>query len=79
MSRALMPNMLTPQDLEPNWEWRERLPAWGHTSVDQRTVPELPGIRQQRKQANTEQEHRGLGGQDRDRMPADPVVKPPPK
>jgi Xaa-Pro aminopeptidase len=34
MSRALMPNMLTPQDLEPNWEWRDRLPAWGHTSVD---------------------------------------------
>ncbi len=34
MSRALMPNLLTPQDLEPNWEWRERLPAWGHTSVD---------------------------------------------
>ena len=29
-----MPNLLTPQDLEPNWEWRERLPAWGHTSVD---------------------------------------------
>jgi Xaa-Pro aminopeptidase len=26
--------MLTPQDLEPNWEWRDRLPAWGHTSVD---------------------------------------------
>ena len=22
MTRALMPNMLTPQDLEPNWEWR---------------------------------------------------------
>ena len=34
MSRALMPNLLTPKDLEPNWEWRERLPAWGHTSVD---------------------------------------------
>ena len=34
MSRALMPNLLTPQDLEPNWEWRERLPAWGHTTVD---------------------------------------------
>ena len=34
MTRALMPNMLTPQDLEPNWEWRDRLPAWGHTSVD---------------------------------------------
>ena len=25
---ALMPNLLTPQDLEPNWEWRDRLPAW---------------------------------------------------
>jgi len=34
MSRALMPNLLTPQDLEPNWEWRDRLPAWGHMSVD---------------------------------------------
>jgi len=34
MSRALMPNLLTPQDLEPNWEWRGRLPAWGHNSVD---------------------------------------------
>ena len=34
MTRALMPNMLTPQDLEPNWEWRDKLPAWGHTSVD---------------------------------------------
>ena len=34
MSRALMPNLLTPQDLEPNWEWREKIPAWGHTSVD---------------------------------------------
>jgi Xaa-Pro aminopeptidase len=29
MSRALMPNMLTPQDLEPNWEWRDRLPGLG--------------------------------------------------
>ena len=34
MTRALMPNLLTPQDLEPNWEWRDKLPAWGHTSVD---------------------------------------------
>ena len=34
MSRALLPNMLTPQDLEPNWEWRDRLPASGHMSVD---------------------------------------------
>src|SRR6056297_1459802 len=31
---ALMPNLLTPQDLEPNWEWREKLPAHGHMSVD---------------------------------------------
>src|SRR5210317_2031546 len=29
-----MPKRLTPQDLEPNWEWRDRLPAWGHMSVD---------------------------------------------
>lgn len=34
MSRALMPNLLTPQDLDPNWRWEGRLPAWGHTSVD---------------------------------------------
>jgi hypothetical protein len=26
MTRALMPNMLTPQDLEPNWEWDEAAP-----------------------------------------------------
>ena len=31
---ALMPNLLTPQDLETNWEWRDRIPAWGHSSVD---------------------------------------------
>ena len=31
---ALTPNVLTPQDLEPNWRWEARLPAWGHTSVD---------------------------------------------
>ena len=31
---ALTPNVLTPQDLEPNWRWENRLPAWGHTSVD---------------------------------------------
>ena len=34
MSRALMPNLLTPQDLEPNWQWEARIPAWGHSSVD---------------------------------------------
>ncbi len=34
MSRALTPNILTPQDLEPNWTWEGRLPAWGHTNVD---------------------------------------------
>ena len=39
MSRALMPNLLTPQDTEPYWKWEGRLPAWGHTSV------ELPGER----------------------------------
>ena len=31
---ALTPNVLTPQDLEPNWKWEARIPAWGHTSVD---------------------------------------------
>jgi len=34
VSRALTPNILTPQDLEPNWEWEGRIPAWGHSSVD---------------------------------------------
>src|SRR6056297_586500 len=34
MNLALKPNVLTPQDLEPNWRWENRLPAWGHTSVD---------------------------------------------
>ena len=34
MNRALTPNILTPADLEPNWQWEGRLPAWGHTSVD---------------------------------------------
>ena len=34
MNRALTPNILTPQDLQPNWQWDRRLPAWGHTSVD---------------------------------------------
>ena len=33
-STALTPNVLTPQDLDPNWRWEARLPAWGHTSVD---------------------------------------------
>ena len=33
-SSALTPNVLTPQDLEPNWRWEARLPAWGHTNVD---------------------------------------------
>ena len=31
---ALMPNLLTPQDLNPNWQWREKLAAHGHMSVD---------------------------------------------
>ena len=31
---ALMPNLLTPMDLEPNWEWRDKLPEHGHMSVD---------------------------------------------
>ena len=34
MSRALTPNILQPADLEPNWRWEGRLPAWGHMSVD---------------------------------------------
>ena len=34
MSRALTPNVLTPQDLEPNWRWEGKIPAWGHNSVD---------------------------------------------
>ena len=34
MSRALMPNLLTPQDLEPNWKWEAKLPSPGHMSVD---------------------------------------------
>ena len=34
MSRALTPNVLTPQDLEPHWKWEGRIPAWGHNSVD---------------------------------------------
>ena len=34
MSRALMPNLLTPQDLEPNWQWEAKLPSPGHMSVD---------------------------------------------
>ena len=29
MNLALKPNVLTPQDLEPNWRWENRLPAWG--------------------------------------------------
>ena len=33
-STALTPNVLSPQDLQPNWNWEGRLPAWGHTSVD---------------------------------------------
>ena len=33
-SNALMPNLLTPQDIEPNWQWEGKIPAWGHSSVD---------------------------------------------
>jgi Xaa-Pro aminopeptidase len=35
MSRALTPNILTAQDLEPQLGMaRTACPAWGHTSVD---------------------------------------------
>ena len=34
MSRALKPNLLTPPDLQPDWQWEKRLPASGHMSVD---------------------------------------------
>ena len=34
MNTALTPNVLTPTDLEPQWNWEGRLPAWGHTNTD---------------------------------------------
>ncbi|RDC74009.1 aminopeptidase P family protein [Rhodovulum sp. 12E13] len=34
MNQALNPRILQPSDLDPNWRWEGRLPAWGHTSVD---------------------------------------------
>ncbi|KPQ12898.1 MAG: Xaa-Pro aminopeptidase [Rhodobacteraceae bacterium HLUCCA09] len=34
MNQALNPRILQPADLDPNWRWEGRLPAWGHTSVD---------------------------------------------
>ena len=34
MNQALNPRILQPQDMEPNWRWEGRLPAWGHTAVD---------------------------------------------
>ena len=34
LNPALTPNILQPFDLEPNWQWGSRLPAWGHMSVD---------------------------------------------
>lgn len=34
MNLALTPNILKPSDLEPNWQWEGRIPAWGHTAVD---------------------------------------------
>ena len=34
MNRALRPNILTPADLDPQWSWQGRLPAWGHMAVD---------------------------------------------
>lgn len=34
MTGAPTPGVLTPQDLEPDWRWEGRLPAWGRTSVD---------------------------------------------
>ena len=34
MNKALTPNVLTPADLEPQWNWAGRLPAWGHINTD---------------------------------------------
>ncbi|MEM1429187.1 MAG: Xaa-Pro peptidase family protein [Pseudomonadota bacterium] len=34
MNQALTPRILQPSDMEPNWRWEGRLPAWGHTAVD---------------------------------------------
>jgi len=34
MNQALNPRILQPGDMDPNWRWEGRLPAWGHTSVD---------------------------------------------
>ena len=34
MNQALNPRILQPSDLDPNWRWEGRLPAWGHTAVD---------------------------------------------
>ncbi len=34
MNEALNPRILHPGDMDPNWHWEGRLPAWGHTSVD---------------------------------------------
>jgi Xaa-Pro aminopeptidase len=31
---ALTPSILQPIDLDPDWRWEGRLPAWGHTAVD---------------------------------------------
>ncbi|KZM48760.1 Xaa-Pro peptidase family protein [Labrenzia sp. OB1] len=34
MNQALTPRILQPGDMDPNWRWEGRLPAWGHTAVD---------------------------------------------
>ncbi len=34
MNKALNPRILQPGDMDPNWLWEGRLPAWGHTAVD---------------------------------------------
>ena len=34
MNQALNPRILQPSDLDPNWRWEGRLPAWGHAAVD---------------------------------------------
>lgn len=34
MNQALNPRILQPGDMDPNWRWEGRLPAWGHTAVD---------------------------------------------
>ena len=48
MNRALRPNILQPADLDPQWRWEGRLPAWGHTSVDFERRVDLDRLRRYR-------------------------------